>query len=152
MAIQKFGRGHAEHRDGAGHLVDPGAAFDGRDNPQWNGNSHRNDHGQRQQLQRIRKALEEEFRRRLLVHEGVPEVAADDAGEKNEELNVVRPVESEVPLDELALFLGRILRNHQIRRISGCPSEGEHDQSDYEKQDNALQKPVEDVFLQIPDL
>ena len=65
---------------------------------------------------------------------------------------MVRTVEPQVPLDELALFLAGIRGHHKICRIAGSPGKGEHNQRNDKEKNDALQKPVEDVFLQIPDL
>ena len=65
---------------------------------------------------------------------------------------MVRAVEPQFALDELALLFGRVLRDHEVRWIAGRPGEGKHDQRNDKEEDDALQEPVEDVFLQIPDL
>src|SRR5207245_9916193 len=97
-------------------------------------------HGERQEPERVRKALEEELGRRPTIANGISEVSTQRSGKKDVELLVDGPVEPEGAHEMRAVLLGGVLAQEEICGIPAHTGQADDDWGEDEELQNASEE------------
>ena len=144
-AEEKGRDGLADQRQRADRVIDRPVMALGRDHPGGNSDHQGQDHRRKRQLGRRAKPLHHQLRRGLVEAQRIAEISLQHARAEFRELFPERTVETMRGTERLACGLGRIRRQHHIRRIAAESNQQERHQGDAGKHGNREEQSVGDV-------